>query len=137
MAGVRFSLRGRTGDYRCNECDAKKKKLRNCQNHQEVLHPFLLSDDWNLYPPEKRWVDKVYHTKFFACPLSTITQGTWEMIRLANASLSGEQDAITTLPFSGGYLEQPHWFREAMEIIRNERAEARKEALEKMKNKKG
>lgn len=93
----------------------------------------LLSDEWNLYPPEKKPVEKIYRTKFFACPVSTITQSTWEMIRLANACLSGESDAITTLPFSGGYLDQPHWFREAIEIIRNERAEARKEALEKMK----
>lgn len=137
IAGVRFSLRANTGSYQCSECDAKRKKRLNCQNHQGVLYPILNGpDDWRLYPPERKWVEKVWRTKFFACPLSTITQGTWELIRLANQCLSGEGDAITVLPFGGGLLEQPPWFREAMDIIRSERAEYRREQLDKLKTKK-
>lgn len=118
-------------------CDAKKKKLRNCHNHQQVLHPILNGpDEWRLYPPDKRPVKKLWRTKFFACPISTITEGTWELIKLANVCLSGEGDAVTCLPYSGGYLEQPLWFREALEIIRTERGKWRSEQMEKLKTKK-
>lgn len=131
-------MRADAGSYDCTTCEQKKKALRNCHNHADVLHPILNGpEDWKLYPPEKKPVAKLDRTKFFACPVSTITPHTWEMIRLGNACLTGEDDAITTLPFSGGYLEQPPWFREAMEIIRGERGRYRKEQLEKLKNKKG
>ena len=136
IAGVRFSLRTDTGNFDCLSCDAKTKKLLNCQNHTGVLYPILNGpDEWRLYPLERKPVLKLGRSKFFACPVSTVTPHTWEMLRLGNACLSGENDAITILPFAGGYLDQPSWFREAMEIIRTERGKWRQDQREKLKKK--
>jgi hypothetical protein len=70
--------------------------------------------------------------KFLACPLSTITTQTWDVLNLVNDCTDGDGNLLN-LPFAGSVLEQPEWFREAVRIVRSERAEWRKQQMEDAK----
>jgi len=82
---------------------------------------------------------KIDCTKFMACPVSTITRRTWQILRLVNEVCGAENCEILHLPFNnsdggpGTILDQPTWFRDAVAIVRCERYRHRKEELEKMK----
>lgn len=64
---------------------------------------------------------KIDNLKFFQCPLSYITPRSWRILDLVVETTSGETGEILHLPYSGSYLEQPAWYREAVKIRRNER----------------
>lgn len=79
---------------------------------------------------------KVADTKFMACPVSSITTRTWEIIALVNQTTDAEGN-ILHLPFPGSYLQQPQWYREAVQIVRGERARHQREQMEKERAKRG
>jgi hypothetical protein len=80
---------------------------------------------------------KIYHSKFFSCPLGIITPASWELLRLVNNCITAENGDIACLPQSGGWLDQPRWFQQAVDIVRNERNRHRKEQSEKARVKRG
>lgn len=71
--------------------------------------------------------------KFFECPVSAITRRTWDLIRLVNETALGEHMEQLYFPEPGTILDQPPWYREAVRIVRQERAEHRARELEKLK----
>jgi hypothetical protein len=58
---------------------------------------------------------------FKQCPVSAITPKTWEILRIVNTTTDGECNII--LPYRGSsYKDQPKWYLQAVEIVRNARA---------------
>lgn len=55
--------------------------------------------------------------RLYECPLSFITDETWQMMRAVFLADGSQQ-----LYFSGGWADQPHWFIEALEMYRAETA---------------
>lgn len=55
--------------------------------------------------------------RLYECPQSYITEETWQIIRTVFL-VDGSQQ----LYFKGGWADQPHWFIEALEIYRAEKA---------------
>jgi hypothetical protein len=76
-----------------------------------------------------RRVLKIDDIIFLECPMSCITRRTWEILRLVNETTDGEHTNILHLPFPGTILDQPPWYRQAVQIVRTGRAEYRKQAL--------
>lgn len=72
---------------------------------------------------------KIADTKFLACPASTVTPRSWQIIRLVNECTGGESCDLLHLPFAGTLLDQPPWFREAVQMMRQERARHRREQM--------
>lgn len=67
-----------------------------------------------------RPVKKIADTKFFACPVSTISAESWQILQLVTDCTDSE-GRITLLPWAGALLDQPPWFRQAVHIVRSER----------------
>lgn len=91
-------------------------------------------DEWITVSTKARDILKLGDMKFMACPVSTITPRTWQLIKLVNETTSAENCEILHLPFEGGLLDQPIWYRQAVEIVRHERAEHRAEEMEKIRD---
>lgn len=108
------------------------KEARNCKNQQHIADPILMKDDWHLISPSRRHVLKIRDLKFYQCPVSVITATTWDVISLVNETTDGEGN-ILHLPFAGSYLDQPHWYREAVKLTKQERHEHRKALQNKPK----
>jgi len=66
-----------------------------------------------------------------ACPVSTITRRTWEIIRLIGRCTGGDNSDLQHLPFPGTLLDQPGWFLDAVDLMRSERAKYRKQQMDK------
>jgi hypothetical protein len=111
------------------------RTLRNCRNRNKLKHEILQGgDEWRLVTSRLRHVLKVDDIKFFSCPLAVVTQKTWQIMKLVNECISAEHGDIIQLPFGGALLDQPTWFRQAVEIVRQERAEHRRKEMEKIRN---
>lgn len=81
-------------------------------------------DEWNLWVPTSYHdyeVVKIDDLKFFVCPLTYITRRSWELLDLVNETTNLETGQVAFLPCPGSYLEQPGWYREAVQIKRGER----------------
>lgn len=126
IAGVRFGLRSPA--YRCDDCAQQTK--RNCHNAKGYRDPLARKDEWKEWPASLRHVEKWGDLKLFACPLSTITAQTWQVLRIVNQTTDAD-GCIRQLPYPGAYLDQPLWYRQAVEIVTKERAEHRKDEMEK------
>jgi hypothetical protein len=74
----------------------------------------------------------VFDIRFYECPVSCITKRTWSIIKLVNECLDAEGNLIQ-LPFPGCLTQQPKWFRQAVQVVKTERAEYRARELEKKK----
>lgn len=61
--------------------------------------------------------------RLYECPLSYITEETWQVMRLVFLTDGSQQ-----LYFPGGWGSQPHWLIEALELYRAENARKTKEA---------
>lgn len=81
------------------------------------------------FKPVAKWGD----LKIFACPNSTITNRTWSILRLVNETTHPETTVITHLPFDGGLIDQPLWYREAVLIVREERNSHRIAEMKKIR----
>lgn len=116
-------------------CPERMRQYRNCRNRNKVKHLLLQGkDEWLQVSSKARDVLKLEDMKFMACPVSTITPRTWQILKLVNDCCSAENCDIIQLPFPGSLLEQPVWFRQAVDIIRRERAEHRSREMEKIKD---
>ena len=73
---------------------------------------------------------RVFDLRFYECPASCITRKTWGIARLVNECLDAEGNLIQ-LPFPGSLTEQPTWFRQAVQLVKYERAEHRAREIEK------
>jgi hypothetical protein len=62
--------------------------------------------------------------RFYACPVSVITENTRSIMDLVNNTTDIDCN-ILHMPFPGSYLEQPKWYRDSVNIIRNERDKKR------------
>lgn len=90
-----------------------------------MLHPVLLgSDEWNLAVPlsyHDHEVLKIDDLKFFVCPMTYIPRSTWDLLNMVNETTNLETGQVSFMPFPGSYMEQPEWYREAVQIKRSER----------------
>ena len=72
--------------------------------------------------------------------MSVITENTWSIIGLVNNTTDADCN-ILHLPYPGYYLEQPKWYRDAVNIIKGMRMEDRNKralaARQKAKQTKG
>jgi len=91
-------------------------------------------DEWQSVSSKLQHVLKIDDLKYFSCPVGSITPRTWQIMRLVNESTSSEHCDIIHLPFPGTLLEQPVWFRQAVQIIKHERASHRAKEMESIKN---
>lgn len=91
-------------------------------------------EEWLSVSSKARAVMKLDDLKFMACPVSTITPRSWQILKLINDCCSAENCDIINLPFPGTLLEQPTWFRQAVDIVRRERAAHRAKEMENIKN---
>ena len=108
-------------------CDERQRKNRNCRNHKRLNYLIATGRaEWLLVSGGIPHVVKVLDTKFYACPSSIITRKTWKILELVNDTTDAETNIIN-LPFPGAYLDQPPWYREAVRIVRTQRARYRKE----------
>lgn len=119
-------------DYECRTCDERKREQRNCHNRRRLRHSILQgAEEWRTISSTQRHVLKAGDIKFFECPTSAIKHRTWQILRLINETIGGEQGDILHLPYPGTILDQPQWYREAVRIVRAERAEQRRAQIEK------
>lgn len=81
-------------------------------------------------PQGLRHVLKMDDLKFFRCPVSVITRASWDLLQLVNDTTSSDGD-ILQLPCPGSYLDQPERYREAVRIVKTERAAWRRQEAEK------
>ncbi len=59
--------------------------------------------------------------RLYECPLSYITEDTWEMVRMIRFL-----EHTRRLPLSGGWADQPYWFVEAYGLYLEESERWRK-----------
>ena len=121
---MRYGLR--TPAYDCETCQAQDK--RNCGNKAGYVETLVSKGQWKEWPAI-RHVEKWGDLKLFECPLTAIKPQTWEILRIVNATINGDGD-ITCLPYPGAYMDQPQWYRQAIEIVRRERSEHRRKEME-------
>ncbi len=70
--------------------------------------------------------------KLYECPLTVITQQTWEIIKLVNDTVTSDYKAENTcLLVKGAWLDQPTWYRQAVSIVRTERMTAENKRIKK------
>lgn len=136
IAGIRVSLwfadAGKPWD--CSDCTERQRDQRNCHNKRGVQVTIREgAEEWKQAIPGVKEICKIDRTKFYSCPVSEIWPQTWEMLRLVNACLSSETGDICCLPLAGGWLDQPRWFHQAVEIVRAERGRHRAEKMDKLK----
>jgi hypothetical protein len=109
--------------YRCTECDEEQRADRNCGNRKKLLHEILVSEEWDRVPLayHDHEVRKIEDLKFFACPVSTITGNTWDLIRQVNLCCNSEGQIIHLPEPELSILNQSPRFLQAVEIVRRER----------------
>lgn len=95
------------------------------------------ADEWKKVAPAQRPALKIpwAPTKFMACPVSTISTTTWQVLGLVNECTSAEHTDLLHLPFDGKLLDQPRWFRAAVSIVRDERNAYRSHRMEESRKK--
>jgi len=90
--------------------------------------------EWIKWPeslkPSYKWGEGETAVKFYECPRSVITDRTWRMLSLVNETVNADGEVLH-LPFPGAWLEQPQWYRQAVSIVKRERADHRSKELAK------
>ena len=84
--------------------------------------------------PGHKPAKKIGDLKFMACPISTITDQTWQILRLVG-DCTDDDGNLLHLPFPGSVTQQPEWFLEARRIVKSERADHRQQHLDESKRK--
>lgn len=108
--------------------------MRNCRNRRGLRHSVLKGrDEWKKVSPGIPHVLKIGDIKFFECPLSAVKPRTWDLMRLVNETALGEHMEQLYLPEPGTIMDQSPRYREAIGIVRHQRAEHRRRELEKRK----
>jgi hypothetical protein len=88
-----------------------------------LLHTILVSDEWEQVPTSYHdyEVRKIEDLKFFACPISTITGATWDLLRQVNICCNAAGEIIHLPEPEYSVLDQSPRFLQAVEIVRRER----------------
>jgi len=128
ISGIRYGLQ--SPDFNCENCPDKKRKQRNCNNRQGRKESIVNKSEWSEWPEWLKHVAKWGDLKFFECPRSAITARTWEILALVNETTNCEGEVLH-LPFEGSWLNQPHWYRKAVSIVKKERSEHKAKILAK------
>lgn len=80
---------------------------------------------------------KLGDVKFYRCPISSITPFSWRLLRLANETTNGETEYLNIAHLPGLVEEIQEIgegkYREAVQIVKAERAAHRKKMMEKRK----
>lgn len=88
-----------------------------------MLHEILTADDWDRVPVKYHdfEVKKIENLKFFACPLTTITGNSWELLRQVNLCCNSAGEIVHLPEPDLSILDQSPRFLKAVEIVRGER----------------
>lgn len=84
-------------------------------------------------PADLRPVLKLGDIKFYRCPLGSITPASWQLLHLVQETTNADGDIIQ-LPYPGALLDQTPRYREAVRIMRAEKARHRQEQMEKTRH---
>lgn len=112
----------------CSNCPEKKRKQRNCHNKQRRKESIVDKVDWQEWPASLKPVQKWSSLKFYECPRSAVTNRTWDILGLVNETTNCDGEVLH-LPFPGAWLEQPQWYRQAVQVVKSERAIHRAKVL--------
>jgi hypothetical protein len=120
--------------FDCTDCTKKQRDVRNCHNHKNFASLILLKSEWKEVTANHHHssVLKIGDLKFMSCPVSTITTDTWDILALVSETTDGDCN-ILNLPFAGTIIEQPQWYRQAVKIVKSERAKHQQERLKRGK----
>ena len=66
-------------------------------------------------------MEKIDNLKFLACPVSTVTVETWELLRLVNLCTNREGDILHLPELEYSIVDQSPRFLAAVETVRSER----------------
>lgn len=91
-------------------------------------------EEWLQVPADLKFAAKMGDMKFYRCPLASITPETWALLELVNDCISAEHGDLIQLPYPGTVADQPEKFREAVRIVRSERAQWRQQKMEALKD---
>lgn len=125
---MRYGLRSPALD--CSTCDERTRKKKNCNNRQGRIKTIVHKSEWLKWPENLKHVDKWGDLKFFECPRSAITNRTWELIGLVNETTNLEGEVLH-LPFDGTWLDQPEFYRTAVQIVKRERIDHKNKQIAK------
>jgi len=139
LGGIRYSLwLSDHAPWDCTNCTTKQRKLRNCHNRAGYEDTILIgAQEWGSIPASRKHALKLDDAdgkaplKFMACPVSTTTPHTWELIRLVNRCTGGEGTDLQHLPWPGLITDQPPGFLEAVDMMRGERFAYQKKQMAK------
>lgn len=110
------------------------RENRNCRNRKKLKHNIIAGrENWRQVSATLRNVLKIDDLKFFECPQSAITQKTWRILSLVHETTNNDGD-ILHMPFEGGILDQPPWYREAVRMVKRERAAHQKRKIEEARD---
>ena len=106
--------------FDCGTCSDKQRLESNCGNADGLSGDARGFEDYTDEIKEelgkgKRFKLAVGGFKFYECPLTYITEETWQLIRLVHLI-----DTSGHLLHSGGWANQPQWLVEAYEIYKQE-----------------
>jgi hypothetical protein len=116
--------------FNCTDCKEKKRNKRNCNNRQNRRESITHRDEWYLWPESLKPVQKLGDLKLWECPLTAISRRTWEILALVNETTNIDAEVLH-LPFNGAWLDQPKWYRQAVSIVKVERAKHRQKEAAK------
>jgi hypothetical protein len=88
-----------------------------------LLHEILIKEEWEqvLTSYHDHEVKKIEDLKFFACPVTTITGHTWELLRQVNMCCNNAGEIIHLPEPTESILNQSPRFLRAVEIVKGER----------------
>lgn len=95
--------------------------------------------EWLTVPAKLRHCLKIEYaaTKFYQCPISSITPYSWQLLQLVNDTITADGDLQPLCPGHPALAEiaaRPQAWREAVRIVKAERAAYRQHTTEKPRN---
>jgi len=122
---LRWSLRKSASPFDCEKCTESDKAARNCSNFKGLSERARAVEAYDAGVAGEiasRKCSKVVSLgdlRLYECPLSYITEETFEMMKTVFLTESAKMPYM-----DGGLANQPCWAVEAFEIYQFERARA-------------
>lgn len=120
------------------DCSERKRDQRNCYNRHQLSVDLLQgAEEWQQVPGSLRHVLKLGDIKYFQCPVSLITPYSTSLLQLVTDTINADGDLLPLCDGHPALLEiaqRPNAWREAVRIVKIERAEHRKQELERSRN---
>ncbi len=116
MAGFRYIHLSTDGGspFDCERCSPTDRKKRNCANMlalsegARAVTEYTGDVERELKEKGAGKVVVLGNMRLYECPLSYITEDTWEIVRMIRFL-----EHTGRLPLGGGWADQPYWFVEA------------------------